>query len=61
MQICGHDAFSIEFPSSSCHDTVSYYDTTLTSLLINYSATSDFCLYGMHDTSYDTPIVTSLS
>jgi hypothetical protein len=40
---------------------VSYYDITLTSLLINYYVTSDFCLHGMHDTSYDTPIVASLS
>jgi hypothetical protein len=55
------DALAIKFSSYSCHNTVSYYDTTLTSLLINYYATSDFCLHGMHDTSYDTPIVASLS
>jgi hypothetical protein len=36
---------------------VSYYDTTHTSLFINCHATSDFYLGGMHDTSYDIPIV----
>jgi hypothetical protein len=61
MQICGQDAFPIKFSSSLCHDTVSYYDTTVTSLLLNYCATSDFCLCGMHDTGYDTTIVASLS
>jgi hypothetical protein len=60
MQICGHDALLTKFPSSPCHDTVSYYDTTLLSLLINYNATSNFCLGGMHDITYDTPIVASL-
>jgi hypothetical protein len=44
-----------------CHDTVSYYDTTLTSFFINYHVISDFCLCGMHNIRYDTPIVTSLT
>jgi hypothetical protein len=60
--MCEHDVFASRLSSRLscfvCHDTVSYYDTTLTSLFINCHATSDFC--GMHDTSYDTPIVTSL-
>jgi hypothetical protein len=60
MQICGYDALSIKFPSSLCHDTVSYYDTTLTSLLIDYCVASDFFLHGMYDTTYNTPIVASL-
>jgi hypothetical protein len=60
MQICGHDALLTKFPSSLCHDTVSYYDTTLPTFLINYCATSDFCLDDIHDTTYDTPIVASL-
>jgi hypothetical protein len=29
-------------------------------ILANCRATSDFCQHSMHDTSYDTPIVTSL-
>jgi hypothetical protein len=29
---------------------VSYYDTTLISLFINYCVTSDFCQYDIHDT-----------
>jgi hypothetical protein len=60
MKICGYNALLTKFPSSSCHDKVSYYDITVTSLLINYGATSDFYLCGMHDTAYDTPIVASL-
>ena len=40
---------------------VSTYDTTITSLIINYSATSDFCQHGMHDTTYDTTIWASLN
>jgi hypothetical protein len=60
MQICGHDALPIKFSSSSYHDTVSYYDITSLSLLINFYATSVFYLGGMHDTSYDTSIVASL-
>jgi hypothetical protein len=60
MQICEYDVLVINFFSTTCHDTVSYYDTILTSLLINYYATSDFYLYDMHNTAYDTLIVTSL-
>jgi hypothetical protein len=40
---------------------VSYYDTTVTRLFINYCATSDFYQYDLHYNSYDTLIVTSLS
>jgi hypothetical protein len=35
--------------------------TILTSLFIDCCATSAFCQYGMHDTTYYTPIVNSLS
>jgi hypothetical protein len=59
MQICGYDALPIKFSSYSCHDIVSYYDSTLTSLLTYYNATSDFYLRGMHDTANDTPMVVS--
>ena len=41
--------------------TVSYYDTTTPSLFIYCCATSSFYQHGIHDTSYDTPIVTSLT
>jgi hypothetical protein len=44
-----------------CHGTVSYYNTALISLLIDYCATSDFYLRSMHETTYDTPIVASLT
>jgi hypothetical protein len=60
MQMCVHDVFATSFSSFACHDTVSYYDTNLTSLFINCCATSAFCQHGMHDTTYDTPIVSSL-
>jgi hypothetical protein len=60
MQICVQDVFAINFSRLTCYDTVSWYDTTLTSLLINYGATSAFCMHVMYDTSYDTPIVSSL-
>jgi hypothetical protein len=33
---------------------------TLIPLIINYGDISAFCMHGMHDTSYDTTIVTSL-
>jgi hypothetical protein len=42
------------------YDIVSWYDTTLTSLLIYYGATLAFYMYVVHDTSYDIPIVNSL-
>jgi hypothetical protein len=58
--MCEQDVFASRLSYFACHDTVSYYDTTHTSLFINCHATSDFYLGGMHDTSYDTPIVTSL-
>jgi hypothetical protein len=48
------------FSRYTCYDTVSTYDTTLISLIINYGDTSAFCMHEMHDTSYDTTIVTSL-
>jgi hypothetical protein len=58
--MCEHDVFASRLPCFACLDTVSYYDTTPTSLFINCYAILDFCLGGMHDISYDTPIVTSL-
>jgi hypothetical protein len=57
----GHDAFASIFSSFMCGDTVSYYDTNITSFFINYYATSNFWQHSMHDTSYDTAIVTSLT
>jgi hypothetical protein len=36
------------------YDTVSIYDNTMVSLIINYSDTLDFC---MHDTAHDIPII----
>jgi hypothetical protein len=59
--MCEYDVFPSRLSCYVCHDTVSYYDTTSTSLFINCHATSDFCLGGIHDISYDTLIVTSLS
>jgi hypothetical protein len=61
MQNCVQDLFNTIFSRYTCYDTVSIYDTTLISLIINYDDTSAFCMHGMHDTSYDTTIVTSLS
>jgi hypothetical protein len=61
MQNCVQDMFDTIFFRYTCYDTVSTYDTTPISLIINYSDTSAFCMHGMHDTSYDTIIVTSLS
>jgi hypothetical protein len=60
MQICVHDVFAIRFSCFACHDMVSYYNTTLTSLFINYCAISDFYLHDTYDITYDTPIVASL-
>jgi hypothetical protein len=60
MQICVHDVFVINFSRLTCYDTVSLYDTTLTFPLIKYGATSAICIYVVHDTTYDTPIVSSL-
>jgi hypothetical protein len=60
MQVCVHDVFATSLSSFACHDNVSYYDTTLTSLFINYCVTSAFYQHGMHDTTYNTPIVSSL-
>ena len=39
---------------------VSIYDTTIISLIINYSDMSAFCQYGIRNTTYDTPTVTNL-
>jgi hypothetical protein len=58
--ICIHDVFASGFFSFTCHDTVSYYDTSFTPLFINCHTTSDFYQHDMHDTTYDTLIVTSL-
>jgi hypothetical protein len=59
--MCVHDVFATSLSSFVCHDTVSYYDTTPTSLFIDCCATSAFCQHGMYNTTYDTPIVSSLS
>jgi hypothetical protein len=59
--MCVHDVFATSLSSFVCHDTVSYYDTNPTSLFINCCAISAFCQHGMHDTTYDTPIVSSLT
>jgi hypothetical protein len=61
MQICGYHAFVIALSSFTCYDTVSYYDTTLISLIINWCATSAFCMHKIHDTTYDTSTVASLT
>jgi hypothetical protein len=60
MQICVQDIFFTNFSRLMCYDTVSWYDTTFTSLLINYDVTSGFYMHVVH-TSYDTPIVSSLN
>jgi hypothetical protein len=60
MQNYVQDLFDTIFFRYTCYDTVSTYDTTLISLIINYGDTSVFYMHGMHDTSYDTTIVTSL-
>jgi hypothetical protein len=60
MQICVQDVFVTNFSRLTCYDTVSRYDTILISLLINYGATSVFCIHVVHDTSYDTSVVSSL-
>jgi hypothetical protein len=57
MQICVQDVFVTKFSILTCYDTVSF---KLTSLLINYGGTSAFCMHMVHDTSYNTPIVSSL-
>jgi hypothetical protein len=61
MQNYVQDLFDTIFSRYMCYDIVSTYDTTPISLIINYGDTSAFCMHGMHDTSYDTTIVTSLS
>jgi hypothetical protein len=61
IQISVHDVFAIKFTSFTCYDTVSYYDTTPISHVINWCVTSDFCQHGMHDTTYDTHIGASLN
>jgi hypothetical protein len=38
MQMCVYDVFAIRLSSFACYNTVSYYDTTLTSFFINYCA-----------------------
>jgi hypothetical protein len=58
--MCVHDVFATSLSNFACHDTVSYYDINPTSPFINYCATSAFCQHGMHDTIYDTLIVSSL-
>ena len=40
---------------------LSTYDTIMLSFIINYSDTSAFCMHVVYDTTYDTPIVSSLT
>jgi hypothetical protein len=61
MQIYVEDVFVTNFSRLTCYDTVSWYDTTLTSLLINYGATSAFYMHVVHGSTYDTLIVSSLT
>jgi hypothetical protein len=61
MQICVQDIFITNFSRLTCYDIVSSYDTILTSLLINYGATLVFYMHVVSDTSYDTPIMSSLN
>jgi hypothetical protein len=51
MQNCVQDLFDTIFSRYTCYDTVSTYNTTLISLIINYGDISTFCMHGMHDTS----------
>ena len=51
------DSFCLEI----CYVTVSTYDASMISLIINYSDTSAFCMHGLHDTTYDTTTVASLN
>jgi hypothetical protein len=60
MQNCVQYLFDTNFSRYTCYDTVSTYDITLISLIVNYGDTSAFCMHEMHDTIYDTTIVTSL-
>jgi hypothetical protein len=60
MQNCVQDLFDIGFSSYTCYDTISTYDTTIVSLIINYKDTSAFCMHRIHDTGYDTTIMASL-
>jgi hypothetical protein len=61
MQIYIQDLFDIKFSSTTCYDKVSTYDTTILSLIFNCTATLDFCMHEMHNTStYDTFIVSNL-
>jgi hypothetical protein len=52
MQICVHDAFAIRLSSFACHNTVSYHDTTSTSLFINCIvdeiSTTNVCIHGFY-------------
>jgi hypothetical protein len=57
MQIYVQDLLDINFSSSMCYDTVSTYDTSILSLLLNSAATSAFCKHEMHDTTYDISII----
>jgi hypothetical protein len=50
MQNCVQDLFDIIIFSYMCYDTVSSYDSTIVSLIINYADTSTFYMYEMHDT-----------
>jgi hypothetical protein len=55
-----YNAFVITLSCFTCYDIISYYDTSLISLIINWCATLAFAIHKMHDTTYDTSIVASL-
>jgi hypothetical protein len=47
MQNCVQDVFDTIFSRYMCYDTISTYDTTLISLIINYVDTALFDLYSL--------------
>jgi hypothetical protein len=58
------DLLDIKFSSNMYYDTISTYDnTSIPSLIFNYTATSVFYMYKMftYDTTYNTFIVASLN
>jgi hypothetical protein len=52
MQICVHDVFATKISSFTCHDMVSTYDTTITSLLINFCPHKIFVHIKLVDSYY---------
>jgi hypothetical protein len=52
--------FGSNFSSSTWYDTISTYDTTIVSFIINWYDASTFCMHVVHDTTYDIAIASSL-